>query len=81
MITWWQHLSWSHATLVLLAALILLALLISILGRRLRCATLPAPPGLWPLVDYSARFQEKTDWLGDRHLLARSLNRQTRTVQ
>lgn len=43
MISWWQHLSWSHATLVVL--LIVWALMLAwIVGRSLGSENRPIPP-------------------------------------
>jgi hypothetical protein len=74
MIAWLRHLSWSHATLTLLLALIVLVSLAYFFKALLRPTPDPEPR-FWPVADYSARYQEKATWLGDRHLLARPINR------
>lgn len=74
MIHWYVHLSWSHAALVLLAVLLVLAALASLIGKCLAINEDP-PRREHPVVDYSARRQEKIAFLGPRYLLARPINR------
>lgn len=77
MITWWTRLSWSHATLiVLLVALLVLCLIeFARLPRQNRRVVVPRRDySAWER-DYAARRQRMIDWLGDRYLLAKPINR------
>lgn len=74
MIAWWTALSWSHAALIALVILIALgAILLLALEPRDKAREDDRSP--WPLVDYSGDYQKKAAWLGDRHLLAKPINR------
>lgn len=78
-VTWWAALSWSHAALIALLVLIILAALGSLLGKCMAINDLPPSPRLYPLADYSAQYEQKRDWLGDRFLLAKPINRPRQT--
>lgn len=77
MVTWWVHLSYSHALAALLIVVLFLCLLASVLAMILRVNEEPQrrrPTG--PVIyDYSAQYEQKRQWLGERFLLARPINR------
>jgi hypothetical protein len=73
--TWWASLSWSHATFVLVAILLAIVVLWYAFASLIESATNDPRPRAYPLADYSAAYQRQRDWLGDRWLLARPVNR------
>lgn len=80
MTAWWSHLSYSQAAMVALSVVIAIAILVAaIVSHRVGAAIerdLDVTP--WPVIDYSAQRQKQIDWLGDRWLLAKPINRRTR---
>lgn len=74
MITWWAHLSWSRASLLLLAIALLLGFLFWRRASKPRPMATPTHPRPY-VVDYSLQYRQKVEWLGDRFLLAKSINR------
>jgi hypothetical protein len=83
MTAWWIHLSFSHAAAVLISALLVAVLAVAAVVRIVRAVLArraPPPRRPLPTVDYSAAYQRQVDWLGDRFLLAKSINRRTHTT-
>jgi hypothetical protein len=72
--TWWIHLSWSHAALALLAVLLIFGSLWLFIRSRSRSVD---EPRSWPLADYSAEYQKKVRWLGERYLFSKPINRKS----
>lgn len=81
MITWWIHLSCSHAALVLLTILLLIGAVICwfapVRPDRQRPGAIRERQDSYT-VDYSREYQNKVVWLGERYLLAKPINRRRR---
>lgn len=75
MTTWWASLSWSYATLIVLAVLVLIGSIACAVALRPRPM---ATRRVTPVVDYSAARDRAVAWLGSRYLLARPINRLSR---
>jgi hypothetical protein len=74
MIAWQEHLSWSHATALVICAVLLVALFVRAVRALLAERTPPARRPL-PTVDYSAQYQQKVRQLGSRYLFHTPINR------
>lgn len=82
--SWFEHLSWSHALLLVLSVLIALAVLgMAIYSRFLDGSIARDLDELtpWPVIDYSAQRQKQVEWLGARYLLHKPINRTVKRRQ
>lgn len=86
---WWQSLTISQASLVVMALFVLYCIAMLVIAQMFGFNDRPVPPRRkrpmatpvetpWPITDYSDRYDEKAEWLGDRHLMANPVNRATR---
>lgn len=73
LLTWWQHLSFSHGMIVLLVIVMAITLLCWMFATTSPPQYLPQ--GDWDVVDYSEAFQRKREQLGDDFLCAKPINR------
>jgi hypothetical protein len=73
MIHWWTHASFSHAALALGIPLLIAGF--AYLARAALMHREPPARRPWPTVDYSKAYRKHVEWLGDRYLLAKPINR------